>query len=670
MIGQALTGAERDGAPRVLRPVMMVATVCVLVLAVIATTASAATLTWSAPRPIDTTLGQSLLHVQCPSATECVALDANGRAVDFDPASGKSSVPVQVASTAVQAAGGQDTTALACASPSQCTAITASNQAYTFDPAAPETSSPLQLESAAAPSPDQPGPMIFGLACPSTTLCVAADTTGNAITFDPNSSAAPAVTPLFAVVYTSVACPSATQCTVAGGGDEATFDPTSPAAAKAATIEQGKRQMIDLACPSNVQCTALDQDGGEVTFDPQTPPATAASAAWVGTTLAEWIACGSTTQCTVIAPKGKESTFNPTTPTPALVSAKVDTSNTGGGPGQTEGVGGISCPVATSCVAVDAGGRAVAFAPSNPGSPTPVRIDGGSPLFAVSCPSARQCTAMAPFVETTFSPSSGHGITHGTVVSNHFFEAGDVICTTTTRCLAIVEGRQGTFDPKRFKRPKEHQLAAFTDAGVSGISCPGASECVAVDTDGDGITYDPRTATFIKRRIFVEEGEALTGVACSSTVQCTAIDNDGSQITFQPRTGKQITATRIDASVGLDAPSGDSDDELDDISCPSATICVAIDTRGDAVAFDPRSKHSVKPTIADAGQVLTSISCPTAHRCVAVDTAGRALAGGTKPQTWSATTVTGASTLEAVDCPTADECVAVDATGDEFTGRG
>jgi len=215
-----------------------------------------------------------------------------------------------------------------------------------------------------------------------------------------------------------------------------------------------------------------------------------------------------------------------------------------------------------------------------------------------------------------------------------------------------------------------HQLASYTDAAITGTACPTATECVAVDSDGSGISYDPSTGRFIKRRFNVEEGEALTGSACSSRTQCTAVDNDGQEITFSPLTGKVITTTAIDASVGLDAPSGDSDNELDDVSCPGVTLCVAIDTRGAAVAFNPRSKHSVKPTLIDTGNELTSISCPTKHRCVAVDGSGRALAGTTKPSSWSAMTLSGASALFAVDCPSAQECVAVDATGDALTGRG
>jgi hypothetical protein len=419
-----------------------------------------------------------------------------------------------------------------------------------------------------------------------------------------------------------------------------------------------------------VQCTALDEGGGEVTFNPQAPPTTPPDRVATGDSSADAIACAATSQCTVVAENGKEFTFDPSTPTPPVTKAQIDTSGIGGGPGQTEGLTAISCPTTTMCVAVDAVGRAIGFAPANPGTPAPVRIDRGAPLLGVSCPSRSQCTAMGPYDESTFNPLSGKAAKHGTIVTDHFFQASDVACATSTRCLAIVTGHQATFNPKRFKRPKMHQLASYTDAAITGIACPTANECVAVDGDGSGISYDPVTGTFIKRRIKVEEGEALTGSACSSKTQCTAIDNDGQEITFQPLTGKVITTTSIDASVGLDAPSGDSDNELDDVSCPGVTLCVAIDTRGAAVAFNPRSKHSVKPTLIDTGNELTSISCPTTHRCVAVDGSGRALAGSTKPSSWSAMALSGASPLFAVDCPTARECVAVDATGDAFTGRG
>ncbi len=660
MSGQRLSGASSVTAAWATRVVPLLGTLCALALAT--SSASASTLTWSTPRSVDTSLGQSLLHVQCLSATGCVAIDDNGRATDFDPSTGKSSQPVQVAT-------GEVPMALACPSETQCTTITTQNHAYTFDPAAPKASAALVLEPTSTSPNDEP-PTTDGLACPSISSCVAVDTQGNVITFDPGTSTAPSLTSLSKEGWAGVSCSSAAQCTVAGGGDEATFDPAAPSATTLVKVEQGKNQIVDLACPSAAQCTALDESGGEVTFNPQAPPTTPPDRVAIGGSSAGAVACAATTQCTVIAQNGKEFTFDPATPTPPVQSAKIDAAGIGGGPGQTEGLTAISCPATSLCVAVDAVGQAIGFSPLSPGTPKPKRIDGGSPLLGVSCPSTHQCTAMGPYIESTFNPLGAKAANHGTVVTDHFFQASDVACATTARCLAIITGHQATFNPKQFKRPQMHQLASFSDAAITGIACPTASECVAVDGDGSGISYDPVSGTFIKRRFKVEEGEALTGSACSSKTQCTAVDNDGQQITFQPLTGKVITRASVDASVGLDAPSGDSDDELDDVACPGVTLCVAVDTRGGAVAFNPRSKHSVKPTLIDTGHELTSISCPTSKRCVAVDGSGRVLAGSTKPSSWSATTLTGASALLAIDCPSATECVAVDAAGDAFTGRG
>ena len=89
---------------------------------------------------------------------------------------------------------------------------------------------------------------------------------------------------------------------------------------------------------------------------------------------------------------------------------------------------------------------------------------------------------------------------------------------------------------------------------------------MAVDSNGYGLVYNPLTHARL-RFDHVEVGAALGGVSLPSSSQCTAIDNDGMMVSFQPRTGKRIAIAKIDVPVGLDAPSGDSTDELDAVSC-------------------------------------------------------------------------------------------------------
>jgi hypothetical protein len=645
---------------RIVRAATLMSALCMLALLATGAAASAASLHWSAPRQIDATIGQSLVQVRCPASTECATVDDNGRAVAFDPATRKAGPVVQVAQ-------GQPATGMSCPTATRCTLVTPAGRAYTYNPQAAQPSQSQTLEPASSPAGE--GPTVRGVSCPSTSECVAADTDGNVIRFTPGTSAAAVITSLGSGEWNTIDCPTATQCTAAGQNVEATFNPSSPAGATRVKVEPNIDDIIDLSCPAAAQCTALDTGGGEVTFDPQTPPTILPDRVTVADNTVQAITCVTAAQCTTVSQNGREATFDPAAATPTIIGAKIDTSEIGGGPGQGDGLASVACTSTSSCVAVDAAGRAIPFTPAAPGSPKPIRIDGGTPLVGVSCPRATQCSAMGPYRELTFNPGTKQAVKRGMVVTDHFFDASGVECATTTECLAIVTDHQATFNPRHFKRPKLRQLAAFGDAAVVGLSCPSASECVASDGDGYGITYNPRKHTFIKRRISVEGGEGLTGSACSSKTQCTAIDNDGQELTFGPLTGKKIASAKVDASVGLDAPSGGSDNELDAVSCPGIKLCVAVDSRGAAVRFNPRSKHSVKPTLIDRGNGLTSISCPTIHRCVAVDDAGRVLAGGSKPSTWKPTQLKGASALSGIDCPSSKQCVAVDVTGDVFVGR-
>lgn len=642
------------------RAIALLGAICALALVAGGGVASAASLKWSAPRAIDKSMAQSLVQVSCPTASECAVLDLSGRALRYNPATAKASVPVQIAQ-------GQPAIGVSCPSATQCTLVTPRDHAYTYNPQKARAPKPQTLEPATTPDGDDI--TVQGVACPTTSKCVATDTGGNVIAFGPGSSAAPVVTSLGTDGWNAISCPSATQCTVVGDNREATFNPASPAGTTPVKVAKNLHDMIDLACPTATQCTGLDVGGGEITFNPQVPPTTLPAEVLVADNTVSAITCPATTRCTTIAQNGTASTFNPTVSAPSVTKIRLEKAEIGGGPGQSDGIGSVACLSTSSCVAVDAIGRAINFAPTSHMSIKAVKIDRGTPLVGVSCPSTGQCTAIAPYDQVTFNPSHTRKAKHGTVVTDRFFDASGIACASVTDCLAVVTGHQATFNPRHFKIPKLRQLAAFTDAAILGLECPSISECVAADTDGYGITYNPRAGKFIKRRFKVEAGEALTGSACSSKTQCTAIDNDGGEVTFQPLTGKKIAAATVDASVGLDAPSGDSDNELDAISCPGKKLCVAVDSRGAAVAFNPRSKHQVKPTLIDPGNDLESISCPTTHRCVAVDDAGQVFAGGARPSTWKATSPKGAAALYGVDCPSSKECVAVDSTGDAFIGR-
>jgi hypothetical protein len=137
-------------------------------------------------------------------------------------------------------------------------------------------------------------------------------------------------------------------------------------------------------------------------------------------------------------------------------------------------------------------------------------------------------------------------------------------------------------------------------------------------------------------------------------------------LTFQPLTGRRLARAKIDPAVGLDAPSGNSNDELDGIACSSTRQCVAVDTLGNAVVFNPTSSRSLTARSVDAGQSLSAVACPGKSECVAVDSGGRALLGNPHTNTWTVERIATASALLAVACVSPNECVASDNAGDAY----
>ena len=152
---------------------------------------------------------------------------------------------------------------------------------------------------------------------------------------------------------------------------------------------------------------------------------------------------------------------------------------------------------------------------------------------------------------------------------------------------------------------------------------------------------------------------SITSISCPSESLCVAVDGSGYVLTssnaFTP--APTWTAALIDRATAIDA-----------VSCASAQLCVAVDHEGSAiVSSDPAggaSAWSRQPSI-DARNELTGISCPGVSLCVAVDASGGRLAstdpGSAEPR-WSTSRAAGA--LRGVSCASESLCVAVSSAGE------
>jgi hypothetical protein len=207
---------------------------------------------------------------------------------------------------------------------------------------------------------------------------------------------------------------------------------------------------------------------------------------------------------------------------------------------------------------------------------------------------------------------------------------------------------------------------------LSGVSCPSASLCVAVDNAGNGvISTDPTAATptwsaptvIDTPNDLYGEGQNLR-VSCASTSLCVAVDDQGSAVIT---TNPTATKPTWSAPANIDANGSAVTDGLTDVSCPWTSLCVAVDALGNAViTTNPTAaKPTWRTTNVDANG-LTGVSCPSTSLCVALDSQGNAVIAtnptAAKPAWRKTHGINGP-----ISCPSTSLCVAVDAHGNAVT---
>ncbi len=295
---------------------------------------------------------------------------------------------------------------------------------------------------------------LFGVSCPSTSLCAAVDGVGNAlITQDPTAS-----TPVWTAAnadgttaVTSVACPSTSLCVAvdAAGNALVTHDAnTVPATWSAPMNIDGTNSFDYVRCPSTSLCVAVDDAGNVLeTDDPSAATPNWSAPMNIDGTNPLVFSCPSTSLCVAADTVGNvltsedPSAAQPMWSTPQSIDPQ-------------SGFADVSCPSTSLCVAVDFSGNA--FVSHDPGAATPTwggptDIDGNNALFAVSCASTSLCIAVG--------------------------EAG----------TAVISDDPSATSPT-------WTATSIDDVALDDVSCPSASLCVAVDGDGDALQTDNPTA--------------------------------------------------------------------------------------------------------------------------------------------------------------------------------
>ena len=210
----------------------------------------------------------------------------------------------------------------------------------------------------------------------------------------------------------------------------------------------------------------------------------------------------------------------------------------------------------------------------------------------------------------------------------------------------------------------DHQ-PPFAGNGINGVSCPGASLCVAVDTAGNVLTSTNPTGPATAWAVANLSGKGMGGVSCPSSGLCVA--------TSAGLGGTIFTSTNPTGGAGAWTGSNiDGSNPINAVSCPSTALCVVVDGSGNAVtSTNPGAVTPVWTAVnIDPGNSVFSVSCPNTGLCVAGDGSGNVVTT-TNPTgnaaSWTVSHVDGNHLIGAVSCAGATLCVAADDSGNVVT---
>jgi hypothetical protein len=306
-------------------------------------------------------------------------------------------------------------------------------------------------------------------------------------------------------------------------------------------------------------------------------------------------------------------------------------------------LGEISCPDASTCVAVDTD-SAVTYTAGSWSEPVRIAPEVvGNGLVTLSCPTSTFCAAMGFNGQTEPYGAYTAVLRNGKWTTQWFGSSGasSVSCASPASCWAVDgaglyhwNGAGWTYS----------DAANSSVAGMNSISCPTTTFCAAVGYGGvvttfDGTTWQPQT--------LLGGDISFYSVSCPLATSCVATAYTGQSYHFD---GTGWTSQTSESS-----PTG-----AVTVSCATSSSCLGVNEDGQAWAYDG-SGWSVAPSIPGALKVF-SVSCWAPDGCRA---SGIAKTYSWNGQVWSEPEDAdyNQGEVNAVSCPTTAFCAVSDALG-------
>jgi len=319
---------------------------------------------------------------------------------------------------------------------------------------------------------------ITSISCPSSSMCMAVNDTGNADEY--TGSWAPAQNPGGTTPVNSVSCLTSGTCVAVDAlGRDYDFSGSvwSPdtSGSPLHSIDAGSN-LVSVSCPATGFCMSADAAGYAETYSGRIGSAPA----WAGG---------------------------------VPVTSSVPLSS-------------VSCSTAFFCMAVDS---TQAFTYSGAWA-SPSATGDTSPLTSVSCdPAGTLCAAVdnagGATVDTSGTWAYQSGVSSSTLNS--------VSCVSGGYCISVDTGGNAYQHSGAWSSDSSSPTLRSTDGGtaIQSVSCSSATSCIAIDSSGKAYSYSGTSWTSLGS-IDGADSNSTTTVSCSSSVFCASVDASGGAVTF------------------------------------------------------------------------------------------------------------------------------------------
>jgi hypothetical protein len=287
---------------------------------------------------------------------------------------------------------------------------------------------------------------------------------------------------------------------------------------------------------------------------------------------------------------------------------------------------GLACPNVSLCVGVDESGDIVASTDPTGGSTawTSSRIAEAAPftipLSDVACaPDGALCVAVGSAgMFTSTDPSGGAPAWHRVAGSQH---PGAVSCPDENLCVAA--STSAVLSSTRPAEPSEpwHETAlpGPEPIGIDQISCPTSTFCAADDSateQGTIFTSTEPAGGTTAWKLTTTTSAGLTGISCPRATSCVAV-------------GRETVVTSSDPTGGADGWQAAKVPALNSgapnvIACATPTLCAVAGGNGVVVSSTlPSGGAGAWEAISgvDGNHWMRAVSCPSEAACFAADEA-------------------------------------------------